>query len=229
MNRYQEVLKTQIDFLCFKAIKPDFKKQGRDYLLMVLFFTWLAGVGRYWDNPKAYWWQYLGLGSLMYLFIMTFILWVIIYPLKPQNWSYKNTFIFVGMTSPPAILYAVPVEKFMRMEAAQLTNVLFLTVVAIWRIILLFKYLSSSAKLKALSIFVAGTLPIVIIVASLTALNLEHVVFRIMGGMKPAEVSGNDGAYFILFIITFFSVYATPVILLMYGCLCISIRRKVVK
>jgi hypothetical protein len=64
------------------------------YLALGMGFTWLCGIGRYWDNPKAELWQYLGLGSVAYIFILSLILWIVILPLKPLNWSYKNVLLF---------------------------------------------------------------------------------------------------------------------------------------
>lgn len=180
-------------------------------------FAWLCGVGRYWDNPKADLWQYLGLGSVVYIFVLALILWLVILPLKPRNWGYKNVLLFVSLTSPPAILYAMPVERFMSLESAQLANVWFLAIVAIWRVALLFKYLKNVAGLSGLCSLVATLLPLTLIVAMLTALNLEHVVFRIMAGLEEHEKSANDSAYLILILITYFSVIASPVLLSFYG------------
>lgn len=180
-------------------------------------FTWLCGIGRYWDNPKAELWQYLGLGSVAYIFILSLILWIVILPLKPLNWSYKNVLLFVSLTAPPAILYAIPVERFMPLESAQLANVCFLAVVAIWRVALLLKYLKNVAGLSGLCVLVATLLPLTLIVSGLSALNLEHVVFKIMAGLEDHEKSANDGAYTILLLITYFSVLASPVLLSIYG------------
>lgn len=195
------------------------------YLAFGIGFTWLCGIGRYWDNPRADLWQYLGLGSVAYIFIMAFILWLLILPLKPANWRYKNILLFVSLTSPPAILYAIPVERFMSLQSAQLANVWFLAVVAIWRVALLLKYLKSVARLSGLCVGVATLLPLTLIVAVLAALNLEHVVFKIMAGLEDHEKSANDGAYIILVIITYFSVMASPVLLSLYAWL-IHKRRK---
>ncbi len=187
------------------------------YLAFGIGFSWLCGVGRYWDNPKADLWQYLGLGSVAYIFILALILWLIIMPLKPNNWSYKNVLLFVSLTSPPAILYAIPVERFMSLELAQLANVWFLAVVATWRVALLLKFLKNAAGLSGLCVLVATLLPLTLIVAVLAALNLEHVVFRVMAGLEDHERSANDGAYSVLVLITYFSVLASPVLLSLYG------------
>lgn len=187
------------------------------YLAFGIGMTWLCGVGRYWDNPKAELWQYLGLGSVVYVFILAFILWLIIMPLKPAHWRYKNVLLFASLTAPPAILYAIPVERFMSLESAQLANVWFLAVVAIWRVALLLNYLKNVAGLSGLCVLVATLLPLTIIVTVLAALNLEHVVFKIMAGLEDHERSANDSAYSILLLITYFSVIISPVLLTMYG------------
>lgn len=161
-------------------------------------------------------WQYLGLGSVAYIFVLALILWLIILPLKPNNWSYKNVLLFVSLIAPPAVLYAIPVERFFSLETAQLANVWFLAVVATWRVALLFKYLRDVAGLSGFSVVVAALLPLTLIVVTLTVLNLEHVVFNIMAGLAEDEKSANDAAYSILVMITFFSALASPVLLLMY-------------
>lgn len=219
MNMIQKisvVLKTEMKFLTFQRITPDMKNLANYYLWFGILTAWIVGMGRYWDNPRADLWQYLGLGSVAYIFILALILWLLIMPLKPENWSYKSVLIFVGMTSLPGILYAIPVERFFTMETASLLNVIFLGFVASWRVVLLFLYMMRSAKLSGLSVIVACVLPLTIIVSVLAVLNLEHVVFRIMAGIAEDERSANDLAYTILLLITYFSYLASPVLLLTY-------------
>ena len=216
IQKISAVIRTEVKFLSFQSVKLDMKNLANYYLAFGILTAWIVGIGRYWDNPRADVWQYLGLGSVAYIFILALILWLLIMPLKPENWSYKAVLIFVGMTSLPGILYAIPVEKFFPMETASLLNVLFLAFVATWRVILLFLYMIRSAKLSGLSVFVASVLPLTIIVSALAVLNLEHVVFRIMAGIAEDERSANDAAYTILLVITYFSYIASPVLLLTY-------------
>jgi len=61
---------------------------------------------------------------------------------------------------------------------------------------------------------VASLLPLTIIVTALTALNLEQAVFEIMGGNR--QQTQNDAAYFILMLISVFSVLLSPILLLVY-------------
>jgi len=228
VDKVREVISTELKFLFFRPVKPDMKNLGNYYLALGLLTSWLAGVGRYWDNPRAELWQYLGLGSLAYIFILALILWLLILPLRPENWSYKSVLIFVGMTAPPAMLYAIPVERYFSLSTAQTMNVWFLAIVATWRVILLFKYLRYSARLSGFTIIVAAVLPLAIIVSALAMLNLEHVVFRIMAGLTEDEKSANDAAYTILLLLTYGSFMASPVLLIAYVTMIIR-RRKAMK
>ncbi len=195
------------------------------YLAFGLFFTWLAGVGRYWDNPRAQSWQYLGLGSVAYVFSLALVVWLIVAPLKPEHWSYRNVLTFITLTSPPALLYAIPVERFLSLNQAQSLNAWFLAVVAAWRVAMLTVYLRRVARLSGASILVASLLPLVLIVVSLTALNLEHVVFEIMAGVRPEDRSGNDAAYGIVTLLSLFAVVSSPLLVAAYLWLIYRLRR----
>lgn len=59
-------------------------------------------------------------------------------------------------------------------------------------------------------------LPLVAIVTALSALNLERVVFDVMGGMRPDAGTAHNAAYGILFAITLLSMMAAP--FLVIGC-----------
>ena len=226
IEKLKRVLSDEFKLLTFRQIKLD-TSIVNSYLVFGFAFTLLSGIGRYWDNPRAELWQHLGLGSVAYVFVLAFVLWVVIYPLKPKNWGYKNVLLFVTLTSPPAVLYAIPVERFMSFEAAQQVNVWFLAVVAIWRVALLAVFLMRVARLSRFAVLVATLLPLTLIVATLTALNLEHVVFKIMAGLEDHEKSVNDGAYIVLLIITYFSVMAFPVLLVLYGWLIYRVRNAI--
>ena len=160
--------------------------------------------------------QHLGLGSVIYCFVLALLLWLLIWPLRPSNWTYWNVLIFVSMTSPPALLYAIPVERFMSLDQAIDVNACLLAIVAIWRMALLFVYLRRSGRLGGLETAVATLVPVCLVVVALTILNLDHVVFEIMDGIRDVDKSPQDGAYAWLFLITALSIYAFPILLLMY-------------
>lgn len=199
------------------------------YLAFGLLFTWLAGMGRYWDNPRADLWQQLGLGSVAYVFCLALIIWLLMMPLRPARWSYRSVLVFITLTSPPAILYAIPVETFMTLSAAQSANAWFLGIVASWRVALLAWFLRRMAGLSGGTIVVATLLPLALIVITLMALNLEHVVFELMAGIRPEDVSANDAAYGTVTLLAFLSIPVSPLLLLAYAVLVYRAQRTIKK
>src|SRR4051794_32907883 len=210
------ILTDELRFLTFRRVSPAIQTHWKPYLAFGLFFTWLAGIGRYWDNPRAQLWQSLGLGSVAYVFVLALFIWALLVPLRPRSWSYKNVLLFITLTSPPALLYAIPVEKLLAPEAARTTNAWFLVVVAAWRVGLLSVFLRRVANLSLGAVAVATLLPLTFIVIALTVLNLEHVVFDIMSGIRPEERSPNDIAYGIVFLLSMLSYLTAPLLLIGY-------------
>ena len=202
--------------LTFRPVSSAVPVHWRAFLLFGLFFTWLAGVGRYWDNPRAFWWQSLGLGSLVYVFVLAFVIWAMLISLRPKNWTYRNVLLFVTLTSPPAILYAIPVERFMTPEAAVSANVWFLAIVAIWRLGLYAVFLRRTAGLSVVGVIVGTLLPIAMIIVTLAVLNLEHVVFNLMGGISRDQRSANDGAYEVVLTLSMLSIVLAPILAIIY-------------
>jgi hypothetical protein len=46
------LLTEELRFLTFRPLGPAIHTRWRDFLAFGLCFTWLAGIGRYWDNPR---------------------------------------------------------------------------------------------------------------------------------------------------------------------------------
>lgn len=201
----KQAAKDLFGLLTFRLGRDGFDRFGRYHLILGLFFTWLVGMGRWWDDPGANILQHLGIGSLIYVFVLSFVLLIVVSPLATREWSYRHILTLVTMTSPPAMLYAIPVERFMSLAAARDINVWFLGVVAIWRVAMLFYYLRIHAGLRYYAIAVAGLLPITAIITTLTFLNLERAVFDIMGGLRETGTA-NDSAYSVLAVLTMLSI-----------------------
>lgn len=218
----RQILADQFRLLAFRRTSAGPAVAWRAYLAYGLAITWLAGIGRYWDNPRASLFQHAGLGSVTYVLLLALLLWLVMIPLRPQRWSYRAVLVFVTLTSLPALLYAIPVERFMPMHGAQQANIWFLAVVAGWRVALLLVFLRRVAALSWAAVVVAGLLPLTLIVTALWTLNLEHVVFDLMGGLQPGQESSADGAYGVLTLITVFSILAFPVLLLAYIAMAIN-------
>jgi len=180
-------------------------------------------MGRYWDDPGASLLQHLGLGSVIYIFALSLFIWLILLPFKIENWRYFTVLTFISLTSFPAIFYAIPVEKFLTIETANIINVWFLAIVALWRLVLLFVFLKRFTGLNFGNILTVTLLPICLIISVLTMLNLHRVVFNIMGGVR--QTSAHDSAYLVLNILTGVSIVLALPLLIAY-CIAISFRLK---
>lgn len=222
----REVLTTELRFLSLRPVQPDLDRLGRLYLAMGLVAAWLAGMGRYYDNPKAHWVQSLGLVSVIVVFVLAALLWLLLLPLRPRNWTYRNLLIFVGMTAPPAVLYAAPVHWFFPAEVARSINIWFLVFVASWRVVLLYLHLLRSGRLGPFVSLVALLLPLTLVVTILAALNLQHVTFQIMSGVERMGERGTETIYMVIWALSVFSMGVLPLTLIAYGILvALAIKR----
>jgi hypothetical protein len=208
------ILKTVTDLLLFETKREDMIQFQRSHFIAGLIGTWIVGMGRYWDDPGASVLQHLGLGSVIYIFLLAAFIWIILLPFKIEKWSYFTVLTFISLTSFPAVFYAIPVERFTSIENANLMNVCFLAIVALWRLALLYYFLKVFTRLPIWNIVVVTFMPICLIIATLTILNLHRVVFDVMGGLR--EPSAHDGAYVVLMILTGISLILSLPLLIAY-------------
>jgi hypothetical protein len=201
--------------LSFRASTDDLAALGHRDLVFGLGATWIVGMGRYWDDPRAVLLQRVGVGSIVYVFVMALLLWAVIWPLGALKWSYARVLTFVALVAPPAILYAVPIERFASLETSRTVNAWFLAVVAAWRVGLLLFFLRRHAQLTYPRLMVGALVPLTLIINALVALNLERAVFDIMGGLREPGTS-SDAAYEVLVLITLFADMAFLPVLLAY-------------
>ena len=195
--------------LTFRASPRDCERFGRGHLIFGLVLTWLVGIGRRWDDPRATLLQHLGLGSVAYVFVLAFLLWVFALGVSPTPGPYRRTLIYVTLTAPPGLLYALPVERWTDMPTAQAINFWFLAVVAAWRVALYFTYLKRCGSLGWYTTACTVFLPMALIVTGLAMLNLDHVVFSLMAGADHPP-SPHDTAYGMLVGLSMFSWLGLP-------------------
>ncbi len=143
----KEILAFHWRFLTFRASPKELQNLGWGHLAAGLLWTWAAGIGRWWDDPMAGPLQMLGVGSVAYVFVLALVLWLVTLPLRPAKWSYFQVLTAVCLTAPPAILYALPVERWVSMSTATWLNLAFLAVVAAWRVSLWVTYLIRAGQL----------------------------------------------------------------------------------
>lgn len=198
--------------LTFRISKEEMFGFTKQHFIAGLAGTWLVGIGRYWDDPGASSLQHAGLGSVIYIFCLSAFVWLIILPFKVENWKYFNIVTFISLTSFPALLYAIPVERFFPLDTAARINVWFLAIVASWRLALLFQFMKRYCDFPGYIVTAVTLLPVCLIINVLSLLNLERAVFEIMGGVR--EKTANDNAYVVLLIITTISyIFILPLII----------------
>ncbi len=203
-------------YLTFRTQPDELKNLQWSHLIVGLLGTWIVGIGRYWDHPDAELLQHLGVGSLVYVFCLAAVFWLIIKALNVPPCRYFDLLTMICLTSFPAILYAIPVERFMSLSAAATLNVWFLLIVAVWRVSLFATYLHRLYQLPGGVTLLIMLLPLMGIVASLAFLNLEGAVFQIMAGLHGPEPTSNDGAYMVVMLLTGLSYFGVIPVVIIY-------------
>jgi hypothetical protein len=209
------VVETIIRLLTFRLTSEEITRFDSKHFRAGLLGAWIVGMGRYWDDPGASILQHMGIGSVIYIFALSLFIWLILRPFKVADLKYFTVLTFIGLTSFPAIFYAIPVERFFSIETANSMNVWFLAVVAIWRLALLFFFLKKYTQLSIWNIVTVTLMPICLIISTLTVLNLHRAVFNIMGGMR--NPTSHDASYFILILLTGVSMILTIPLLISYA------------
>ncbi|MBI1780371.1 MAG: hypothetical protein HYR66_03250 [Sphingobacteriales bacterium] len=209
------IIQTIIRLLTFKITRAEMLQFNKGHFLIGLIGTWVVGMGRYWDDKGASLLQHLGIGSVIYIFILAGFVWLILKPFFIDNWNYFTVLTFISLTSFPAIFYAIPVESFFTVYTANTMNVWFLVIVASWRLGLLYYFLRHFTRLGSGDILTVTLMPICLIITVLTILNLHRVVFNIMSGIR--DPSPHDSSYLMLMFLTGVSVILTPILLIAYG------------
>jgi len=183
-----------------------------------LLITWLVGMGRYWDNPRVETVQRLGGGSFAYVFILALLLFAVGLPFRDKNWTYPRVLTMVVLSSPPAAIYALPVEKLFDFETARSFNTLFFGLVALWRMLIWGRFVFLMCPTSTPGRISVIFLPVTAILVVLAVLNLEQAVADLMSGLQPAPNGTTaDRAYIWLIMLTALDVYLVfPVISITY-------------
>lgn len=217
------VLRTALRLLAFQISRDEVLRLDNRHLAFGLFCTWLVGIGRSWDSAEAGVAQHLGVGSVAYVFGLSLLLWVTSRPLARQSLTYKQVLTFVCLASPPGLIYAIPVERFLDVDTARNVNLAFLAVVASWRVALLVFYLSKVVRLRWLETTVATLLPLASIMAVLTVFRVLDAVATGMGGLREGQ-NLNDPTQRVIDTPGGISILAFLPLLILYGTL--AARRK---
>lgn len=181
------VIPVALRLLTFRASPKELMEVDYRHFWFGLLCTWVVGMGRSWDDPEANIAQSWGVGSLAYVFALSLLLWATVKPLSPSRITYFQVLTFVCLVSPPALLYAIPVERFTTIEVARTLNVLLLCIVATWRVALLEFYLRKGVGLRPDERWVSIWLALAIILTPITLYNVQNSMMSAMGGLREGQ------------------------------------------
>lgn len=174
--------------LTFRATLEDLQRSGLRLMAVGLLITWIVGIGRWWDDPRVLpAFVRAGLGSVIYVFALSALLWFLSAPLlRGRLPSYFVFASFVAACSLPGLVYAVPIERMSGMEAASSYNLVALGFVSIYRLSLLWWFYARVLGLGGSRAIVMTFLPVSAIALSLTMLGHGARVIDIMGGLRDS-------------------------------------------
>jgi hypothetical protein len=202
--------------LTFRTTAEDVAKWCYWELGLGLICTWLVGIGRWWDDPRDLPLPVtLGLGSIAYVWIFTFVMWVLIHPIVDNPPTILQVLTFVCFVSPPAALYAIPVEHWTGMETAIQLNLAFLFIVAVYRVSLLIRFFVVAIKMSIGKALLTTFLPISIAIVSIAVMNMMIKIIEFMGGVRE-EASRRTSMEQFVVIIRDICVVAAPILILCY-------------
>ncbi len=193
-------------FLTFRADQKDYERFGLWHFAVGFCFTWMVGILRNWDFPEAPIWAKLGLGSLVYIFLLTSVMWVSNALQGYENLSFTRILTVISMTAPPAVIYGIPVEAFMSLEGAQYANLCFLCIVALWRVTLFVHFLCVAGGNFFGRAMLVVFAPICLIALGLLSTGRIKYTIDLMGGLNRQPSGPNDAADALLLTLGFLSV-----------------------
>jgi hypothetical protein len=178
------LLRTLVRVLTLRASGDEIDALGWRHFALGMACAILAGIGRHWDYPPAPPAAKFGLASAAYAVVFATVMWPFIALLGPDRWEWRKCATFVALTSPPAWLYAIPVELWLNPNDAARVNYVFLAAVAIWRLLLLAVYIPRYTGLDWWARFVGWSTPLVVSLGGLFAFGLFDEVANFMAGAR---------------------------------------------
>ncbi len=182
-----EVLRDVGRFVTFRSNQELCDRFSWKHFAVGLVLTWMVGIARNWDLATAPVWASLGLASVAYIFFMAAGIWVFTRFIAFPSIPYMKVLTMVSLTAAPGLIYGIPVEMFMAPQDARSTNVVFLFLVASYRVALALQYLCLAGRLNLIQSFFTLGSPISAIVVGLHMTGRVQMVFDLMGGNRGRE------------------------------------------
>lgn len=172
----------------FKATKEDYESFDWRSAAFGLVLITIAGIGRWWDDPTVHSMQQkMGLGSTAYSLFLSLVLAVEGWMLRIRGSTIVRWLSLLGYVAPLAFLYAIPVERIVGDQNAILLNVIFLIVVAVYRVALLAHFFRVFGELTPIHTGFATALPISALGFFIVSFGMGAQVLQAMGGLRDGE------------------------------------------
>lgn len=188
---FRQAIRDLGHFLTFRATPEMYDRIGVEHAVLGFTTTWLVGIARNWDYPDAPYVARAGLGSLAYIFVLALVLFVMAWPISYEKRNYWHVLTAISMTAGPGLVYGIPVEMFMSVEGAQGANLIFLLIVAAWRVALASHYLFRGCQNGIREVLAILLLPISLIVIALVSTGRAGYVMQFMGGLRRDQSAPN--------------------------------------
>lgn len=186
----------------------------------------IAGIGRWWDDPEASLLQQYGVGSVVYSLLLALVVLASISPFNPKI-PYRAVLGMVCFTSLPALLYAIPVEKFMTATNATIYNAAALGIVATYRVSLLAWFHAKVVQIRWWQNVLAILFTISFIGAGVFIFGYAPKILETMGGMRYDDPVRNQVAK-LGEGLSFFSLLAAPIVVVAYAIVKLANRKPVI-
>lgn len=176
-------------FLTFRCTAEDYERFGSRHFFLGFLTTWAVGIARNWDYPQAEPFAKAGLPSLAYIFLLSLLLFAFAWRVSYEPQNYWKFLTVVSMTAAPGLIYGIPVEMFLSTTGAQNANLVFLGIVALWRVALMVHFLFVAAGNTILTTMAVLLTPLSIMIVCLISTGRAGYIMDIMGGFRSDKAS----------------------------------------
>ena len=219
------MLTTMWKVLGFRLEREEYDRLGWRELALGLVLAWVVGYGRWWDRPDAvHALLRSGAISALIVVLLGLLLHVTLTPLSAGRARLLPTTAYVGLTSLPAALYALPLERWFELETARSLNLALLALVATWRVALYVRLAWEVARVRGLELLVVTLLPLSGVVFGLTVSGMLLGVFQLMAGNESSTTTA-ESRYEVILALGMASLVLGPVLLITWLVLVARSRR----
>lgn len=189
------------DVLLLRISGERIRAFGPEHLILGLVCTGVVGMGRWWDDTSAIWQKQTGIGSLVYVFFLGLLIWMLAMP-WPKSAAGKPTYLqtvsFITLTAPPGLVYAFPIELFGDPSVSTIYNLSALVIVSAWRVSCFVRYLREGVQLNRYQTFLTAAMLILPILLVAGFFGILSQIANSMGGFRgeSAESLGDKLALF---------------------------------